>query len=1318
MKVRILAFVLSCLMVLSAFPVVGAFAAVEDTKCSVTGAVHTAADGTKVTGDGKSKAPTCTEYGYDTYKCSHCGEFYAVVVNRLSTDGKHKWVDVAHVNDTCDTVGNTKGVKCSTCGQTAISASEGDKGNYASLTVDNNKKHNWVVSKTEVNGCNVGTVTYKCSNTWVDASGKTVTCSATKKEAATPSHAWAQYPTTLVNPTCTTEGVATYKCTRSGCSATTTVRIAKTHGALISHAAEPAADCTGVGVKAYWECSVCGRKSLSDKEFDKYVITSNDELLEQGPHTKPVNGPVVSTNGNCTTDATEAFHCTVCDQDVVVVSKKATGHVKANYHAKTEQTCTQWGVEYIPCAVCGTMVEELERKPPLGHIDYNYAGHKYEAEKGTTAADCTTPATAWYKCTRCGEKQTTNVGATLGGHVLASKTVAATCGNYGYTVTYCTRKECKLATVTSTSYVDIKGATQTVDLVALTGVAGGVKLVNFAVNTRLDPTNHEVDTTTGVFNPPTCTTDGNKVGKCKTPGCNGLVVTVTAAQDPSLKATGHTWDSKDAAWDNTAADKRVSCTKAGILTHTCVNCGAKQNINYPAMGHNLSKDIIPGSTVAPSCKGDGYSLKTCSNGKFCSEANCQVKVDIKKFVEPTGYYKDHDAALVAHPGIAESENVTFIDPGKNYCTNALVKRTVCTDCGKQILFVGKVQAEDGEWYVTGTHAFVAVNGEVDVAPTCTTPGRVAAAKCARCGAESAGKDIPALGHSMKWEVAPVAPTCTTDGLTGIGKCTRPGCTEAFTKIEVVPKLDHKRNGVDAVKKDSAVAAVAATCTTAGTTASWICDICGAKIGGTTVKPLGHAYVTSPNETANGKSRSQYYSCTDAGFDFHECTRCHDQYIDNLKTPLGQHEFLYVPEVTNPTCEKNGSRTFHCIKCTGGRLVETIPATGHKNAAGVVFYNICNDKTADRICTNPNCDYASNGFKVPTEHGWNNVTVPPTCTEDGYVIQVCYACSIPYTENGVVVRVNSGASATGHKEGNWTTVRAATATTDGLKQTNCTKCGAVMTAVIPKGTNGDLTFVVTHKNAVVGNAKLSDTSLVKVTVAVKSNKPVNDTTKGTEAWGIGFTMDYDPNVFEFVGVDSSSVFTSNVNANANVQTATWDKVIGQDADGKDIIQKIEYKLSASLSYTATAKGVNNVTVNDKDNAVVTLLFKVVTAETTGINTTFAIKSTDVITKDGATVQVSANSASTTVTLEKFMQLTGDANITLVDVLELVKIMTGDAKNGDAAGSNYRDAADLNKDGSIDGQDLELILAYYSKGITYWQLVGREAPVERPAATPAP
>ena len=340
------------------------------------------------------------------------------------------------------------------------------------------------------------------------------------------------------------------------------------------------------------------------------------------------------------------------------------------------------------------------------------------------------------------------------------------------------------------------------------------------------------------------------------------------------------------------------------------------------------------------------------------------------------------------------------------------------------------------------------------APTCTEIGWDAYQTCSRCD-YTTYQAKAALGHDWgEWVVTKTATTCGEQSEKQ-HTCARCG------KIEL-----QKYDTVAHTPKD--VAAVAATCTTAGSEAGKVCSVCGAVISGCgpvaalghkwkkgeTVKPtcetagktpytcercgdtyddnvqeaLGHDYVDDAEVPATGQKEGKT-----AG---RHCARCNKVFIEQKVIPKADHDWEIVPAVA-PTCTEPGrSEGAKCKVCGEVRSVsEELPAKGHNFVSEVITPVTCEaNGLIKKYCTECN---ESETLVVPaTGHDWGDWIYEEnfTCEVGGERYKICANCGeIGHRET---------LPPQGHDwSGEWTVDTEPTCTVKGYKSHHCTRCDA-------------------------------------------------------------------------------------------------------------------------------------------------------------------------------------------------------------------------------------------------------------------------------------
>ncbi len=214
-------------------------------------------------------------------------------------------------------------------------------------------------------------------------------------------------------------------------------------------------------------------------------------------------------------------------------------------------------------------------------------------------------------------------------------------------------------------------------------------------------------------------------------------------------------------------------------------------------------------------------------------------------------------------------------------------------------------------YVSHTHSYK----DVVTAPTCTEKGYTT--HTCSCGDSYVDTYTDPLGHDLKDDAA-VAATCTTAGTTAGKHCTRCDYKEG---METIAALGHD------LKDD---AAVAATCTTAGTTAGKHCTRCDYKEGMETIAALGHDLKDDAAVAA---------TCTTDGTTAGKhCTRC--DYKEGMETIAALGHAWDEGKVTKEATETTqGSMTYTCTRCPATKR-DILPASGL--VATAVYNDVKND----------------------------------------------------------------------------------------------------------------------------------------------------------------------------------------------------------------------------------------------------------------------------------------------------------------------------------------------------------------------------------------
>ncbi len=174
-------------------------------------------------------------------------------------------------------------------------------------------------------------------------------------------------------------------------------------------------------------------------------------------------------------------------------------------------------------------------------------------------------------------------------------------------------------------------------------------------------------------------------------------------------------------------------------------------------------------------------------------------------------------------------------------------------------------------------------------------------------------------------------------------------------------------------------------------------------------------------------------------------------------PCTEHKWDEGKVTTEPTCEKEGIKTYTCKNCQTTKT-ESIKALDHDYSKE---WTIDQEATCQQEgskshhCTR--CDSKTDVTVIPkTGHNWDPgvITTKATCTKDGVKTYTCKNCKTTKKE---------AIKALGHNYSNdWTIDKAATCTNEGSKSHHCTRCDSKTdVTVIPKtGHNWDSGVVTT------------------------------------------------------------------------------------------------------------------------------------------------------------------------------------------------------------------------------------------------------------------
>ena len=787
----------------------------------------------------------------------------------------------------------------------------------------------------------------------------------------------------------------------------------------------------------------CGKK---DCDCEKGTCPNcKDKDCSKGDHNYIL---IETVRPTCDSLGYDRYICTICGMIEKRNYVNAIGHAWQSVLVR-EADCSNGGKVLDICRNCGTVKEAVTPKGEHSWTTYN------------VAATCTMPGYTVKECSKCGERQITNLTAVLG-HNYKAYVTPATCVTGGKTVYVCDR--CGDAYVSG--YSDAKG--------------------------------HRFDAGT-VKVKPSCTGEGLKEYTCLDCGYkysetlpaaehkHGAAATCT---DPELctvcgavleNAHGHSF--QEVATEPT-------CEKMGYSVFTCVYCGESFKGDYvDALGHNY-KAVV----TAPTCNDKGYTTYTCTrcgksyvdnytdalghdwdagtkitdatcNGAGVIEHHCKrCDATYLEAVSATGH-RPGPKATCTEPQLCLTCGAVLAKPiGHSY--KAVVTPATCEKMGYTTYTCRKCGDTYKADYTDALgHDYVA---EV-TAPTCTEGGYTTYT-CSRCGDQYVSDYTDALGHAWNDGEIIANPSCTADGVV-VFTCTVcekehserllatghfPGepatCTEPqlCTVCGAVIEKAHGHSFKAEITEP--------TCEKMGYT-THTCEECGISYTDAFTDALGHDYVAVVTEP----------TCTEMGYTTWTCSRCGKTYVGKYTDPTG-HAWDGGTVIAEPCCTGDGVREFVCLTC-GEKRIEMIPATGHtpgdpatctdpqtcvtcgaiiEKAHGHNVTAVVTDATCLKMgWTTYTCEDCGLSYKSDYTDALGHNYVPevtePTCTEQGYTTYTCSRCGDSYVTDYV--------DALGHEWDEGRKLISTSCNGEGLIDHRCVRCDYhYLEAVSPEGHN--------------------------------------------------------------------------------------------------------------------------------------------------------------------------------------------------------------------------------------------------------------------------
>ncbi len=885
----------------------------------------------KVEGEGKTKVPTCTDDGHETYKCSDCG----TEEQRTLPKTGHDWIasldeaslrakyaetgaDITGVLEytakTCQNAGYWTAYCQNGCGEkVTVRDSENPATGHVWADATDANPDGWVIDEDAnctAEGSKHRTCTYNCGadgqpttetevipakgHTW--PTGKETPVYESIKDldvAATPNLDY-------VEATCKNAGY--WVCTCSECSRK--LEVLDTAHPATGHVWDTTldgADTEGWVVVTQEDCENDGSKTRKCVHFDVCGEQETVEIPKLG-HDWGDWTQVDNADGTSTLQRT--CKRTGCGE-VEISEKFDTNHkLEKDTEASYAPTCEETGLEVFKCVtehrdadgnpiVCDQKVEVTI--PATGHaytVTYtwsadgstcraertcaNDSAHN-ESEEVTAASEVTTNPT-------CTEKGTTTYTATFTNTAFEEQTKSIEdidALDHSWAETYIWSNDLKTCVgkrqcTHDSMHVVVEEATITCEVKPAKCEEDGL----------------ETYTATFAEGSPFTAQTATKV---LTALGHAWTVTYTWSDDGKtcradrICANDHTHDYFENATITPSVKTPATCTEMGTTTYTATftNDGfenqTKDVVDVPALKHkwaNPSYDWNTDNTVCVAtrvCENDGAHIDKITVGstnKITTEPNCTEK-GVRTY----------------------TAQFTFADDGKSFTA------TTTTD----------VAALGHDFDDT-----IEANVSVDKAPDCINTG-LKTVKCSRCD-ETKQFVMPELGHYWgKTEV--IAPTCTEDGYT-LHTCTREvngvKCGSTYRDVPT-EKLGHSwliiKEGEPEEQTDDEgwKVDIKGNCTEPSRYSRW-CQRC---------KTTEYKYQTIADAHTFEKSKTVEATCTTYGYDLYVCVNsytdtngvvhtCNATEERNIVEALG-HELGDWHIVRYPTKTENGLQRRVCVR---------------------------------------------------------------------------------------------------------------------------------------------------------------------------------------------------------------------------------------------------------------------------------------------------------------------------------------------------------------------------------------------------------------------
>ena len=1043
----------------------------------------------------KTNEPTCVNTGSEIYECTVCTRQRT---DTLAATG-HTYVLEKLTDPTCTEKGYSTGY-CSVCGW---------RGDYDYVP---ELGHNLVLSKdgTTAKCESEGTARYVCTregckyyeDRLVDKLGHDFsvitydpepTCTTSGREfhkcsrcsAFDPAfggsdgvsvgalgHDWGEWEVTK-KVSCEADGAEKRVCSRNAAHFETRVITRLGHKIDRANLLTEPATCTKAGY-TYYKCVNDG--------CDKIEKVSDIPALG---HDRDNAKWVTTVEPTCTKDGIESLICGREGCDAVLETRPAgkLGHEfrEEAYKLYSPATCTEPAKERAKCSRCDVLSEirNIEGSIPLGH-DF-----REEAYKLYSPATCTKNRFEIATCSRCEETKIREVANTALGHIHEKKIPVpgakpirdANCTEDKIILIKCDR--CNEESgyeqyivpnsalghkVVAGSWVHDEGTETCCDYGTKTGLCS-VCGKNFqdVDDSVLAP--HVMGEYVHDEGSETCEKDGTKTRRCQNlchngKGGDGEAVQCEYTETVTDEGTRipHKFPDEEKNPEKYISNNDGTCLRDGTRTAVCeYGCGAKRTITDPdsKKDHKFVTWISDGNAT---CEKDGTKHSYCMYG--CGTLTENVPDEgsaLGHNFRDWEYEYNNDATCVKDgTRTARCEN-EFPTGEVDEEGNPIMARCEATDT---LPAEGtKLGHKWGEWTAVGEKASCKNGGEFErhcenkyrVAIT-DDEGKITGYKEVACDAKET-KKVEKLAHSFEWTI--VGETDES------GKPVNTDCTVGYYKVKkcsICGYIDESSKTLVKGEHNPALRITKPTCTEDGKREVY-CTICNKVLETETLSKTGHINTELDKKTVVAAT------CAKNGYTGDiVCVACGEVVEKGTETDLTtNHIFTKYEKLSDATCTENEKEIAYCDVCGKATDTREVPFTalGHEYSEKVYTVKTKATCTEDEVreyrCMHFFTDAEGNEVQcenvktvtvrsTATGHKWGEwkTVKEATCAEAGKAERKCL-------NDGCTVSITKPLRKLSHTPSDWIVVKEATCETEGYRYKKCTAgCGYIYEEeIIPK-----------------------------------------------------------------------------------------------------------------------------------------------------------------------------------------------------------------------------------------------------------------------------